>query len=130
MKQVIGVMPKDFVLFGDETMLWVSSQPVTQANAGNFGGLSIARMKPGVTTDQLKAEIKQLSAQIPARFNMRPATVNAIQRLVPINTPLKEAVVGRTVTTSLYILLGAVAVVLLIACANIANLFLVRAETR
>lgn len=130
MKQVIGVMPKDFVLFGDETMLWVSSAPVTQSNAGNFGGLSIARLKPGVSTAQLKAEIKQLSAQIPSRFNLRPATANAIQRLVPITTPLKESMVGRTVITSLSILLGAVAVVLLIACANIANLFLVRAETR
>jgi putative ABC transport system permease protein len=128
MKQVIGVMPRDFKLFDE--LLWVSSSPVTQSNAGNFGGFSIARMKPGVTTEQLSAEIKQLSAQIPSRFKLRPATVNAIQRLVPITTPLKDALVGPTVMTSLSILLGAVAVVLLIACANIANLFLVRGETR
>ena len=133
MKQVIGVMPKDFVLFGDEAsqpMLYISSVPVTQSNAGNIGGLAIARMKPGVTSEQLKAEIKQLSAQIPARFSLRPANALTVQRLVPIITPLKDALVGRTAITSLYILLGAVAVVLLIACANIANLFLVRAETR
>jgi predicted permease len=128
LKQVIGVMPKDFRLFDE--LLWISSTRVTQANAGNFGGLSVGRMKPGVTSEQLEVEIKQLSAQIPARFNLRPATVLAIQRLVPITTTLKEALVGKTVMTSLSILLGAVAVVLLIACANIANLFLVRAETR
>jgi predicted permease len=128
MKQVIGVMPRDFKLFNE--LLWVSSVPVTQSNAGNFGGFSVARIKAGVSIEQLNAEIKQLSSQIPSRFNLRPATVNAIQRLVPITTPLKEALVGPTVMTSLNILLGAVAVVLLIACANIANLFLVRGETR
>jgi predicted permease len=133
MKQVVGVMAKDFSLYGDQTsqpMLWISSGAVTQANAANVSGIAIARMKPGVTSDQLKAELKQLSAQIPSRFNLRPAVVTAIQRLVPINTPLKEAMVGKTVITSLSILFGAVAVVLLIACANIANLFLVRAESR
>ena len=130
MKQVIGVMPADFHFPNDETLLWIAPGKVTQANAGEVNGLSFARMKPGVTAEQLAVELKQLSAQMPARFGFRPATVKAIQAYRPINNPLLERMVGPPVMTSLLILLGSVALVLLIACANVANLFMVRAETR
>ena len=130
MKQIVGVMPRDFRFPSDETMLWVSANPVTQATAGNVGGFLVGRLKPDVTLEQLGVELKQLTSQMPSRFSFRPATTDAVLKYRPVNTPLLETMVGRQVMTSLYILLGAVAVVLLIACANIANLFLVRAETR
>jgi hypothetical protein len=68
---------------------------------------------------------------VPGRFGVnRPAYLKIVTNLRPIVTPMLDGVLGPTVMTSLYILLGAVAVVLLIACANVTNLFLVRAETR
>ena len=130
MKQVIGVMPADFKFPDDETLLWISSGKVTQSNANQFNGVAFARMKPGVTTEQLGVELKQLTRQMPSRFAFSPAVAKAVAAYRPINNPLLERLIGPQVMTSLLILLGSVCVVLLIACANVANLFLVRAETR
>jgi putative ABC transport system permease protein len=131
MKQVIGVMPPEFRFPSDETLLWVANEArAADIQPGNFGGLIIGRLKPGVTSEQLTAELKQLAGEIPARFSAPPEYSRTIQQFRPVITPLLDAMLGPAVKTSLLILLGAVAVVLLIACANVANLFLVRAETR
>ena len=87
-------------------------------------------MKPGVTREQLAAELTRLSKELPARFGGPPNYARIIEQHNALVEPLLERLVGPTVTTSLWVLLGAVSVVLLIACANVANLFLVRAEGR
>ena len=130
-KQVIGVMPPEFHFPSDETMLWVATPILPeQIQPGQFGAPVIARMKAGVTHEQLAAELTALSKQLPARFGGSPAYARIIAQHRAVVEDLRERLVGPTARTSLWVLLGAVSVVLLIACANVTNLFLVRTEAR
>jgi predicted permease len=131
MKEVIAVMPPDFHFPSDKTMLWISGE-VHPANVrpGNFGTTIVARLANGATREQLATELTSLSKELPGRFGGSAAYANIIGKHKTIVTPLVDALLGPTVKRSLLVLLGAVAVVLLIACANVANLFLVRAESR
>ncbi len=131
MKQVIGVMPPEFQFPSERTMLWVATEVrLDQVQPGNFGAPMIARMKSGVTREQLAAELTTLSKQLPTRFGGSPGYARIIDQHRAIVHNLQERVVGPVARTSLWVLLGAVSVVLLIACANVTNLFLVRAEGR
>jgi putative ABC transport system permease protein len=119
---IIGVMPPE-VSFPDPSDFWI---PETSTAAGrhDMRGLSVlARLKPGVTPQMAKSEIslinQQLQEQIPGDYKEWEAELQ----------PLHEFVVGR-VRNSLLILFGAVSFVLLIACANVANLLLARAAGR
>jgi predicted permease len=131
MKQVIGVMPPDFHFPSDNTLLWISGemQP-NQVRAGGFGVPIVTRMKPGVTREQLESELTGLSKALPARFGGSAGYARMIDAFRVKTVPMLDGALGPTVKTSLWILLGAVSLVLLIACANVANLFLVRAESR
>ena len=82
----------------------------------------VGRVKPGVTIDAAIAELRTIAQRI------EPLATSSPGRTVQM-TPLTEAVVGRS-RTGVLTLLGAVAMVLLIACANVANLLLARAEGR
>src|SRR5215213_2724315 len=131
LKQIVGVMPPEFHFPDDNTMLWVSGEfRPEKVNPGNLGMPIVARMKEGVTTEQLSAELVRLTKQLPARFGSSPNYVKIINQHRALVMPLVDRMVGPTLKTSLLVLLGAVAVVLLIACANVANLFLVRSESR
>jgi putative ABC transport system permease protein len=117
---VIGVMPDGFK-FPDEADVWA---PVTLSPTRNNAYLRvIARLQPGVTREQAQAELTTLAQRLQQESPQRnrALTVNLI--------PLQEQVVGN-VRSSLLIFLGAVSLVLLIACANVANLLLARAATR
>jgi predicted permease len=87
-------------------------------------------MKSGVTREQVAVELTRLSKELPGRFGGPPNYARLIERHSAVVEPLLDRLVGPTARTSLWVLLGAVAVVMLIACANVANLFLVRAEGR
>jgi predicted permease len=132
MKQVIGVMPKTMIFPSDSTLLWVSGEiRASDVTPGSFGTPLVLRLKQGVKPEQFAAEARQLAQQVPVRFGVsRPTYLKVVNNMRPIVTPMLDGVLGPVVKTSLFILLGAVAVVLLVACANVANLFLVRAETR
>jgi putative ABC transport system permease protein len=132
MREIIGVMPPDFMFPNDDTLLWVASGEIPAAGIkpGQLGAPLIARMKPGVTREQLAAELTRLSKELPARFGGPPAYARFIGQHQAVVDPVIDRLVGPTATTSLWVLLGAVSVALLIACANVANLFLVRAEGR
>jgi len=131
MREVIGIMPPEFRFPDDTTLLWVAGDPrVDQVQPGNLGTPIVARMKPGVTREQLAAELTQISKGLPARFGGPPGYAKLAEQHRAVVDPLLDRFVGPSVATSLWVLLGAVAVVLLIACANVANLFMVRAEGR
>ena len=131
LKQVIGIMPPSFHFPDDNALLWVSGE-ITQEGLrlGTYGLPTVARMKPGVTSEQVIAELTQLTKELPARFGGSAVYARGIARHRPLVIPVVDRMVGPTLKTSLYVLLGGVTVVLLIACANVANLFLVRAESR
>jgi predicted permease len=131
MKQVVGVMPPSFKFPDEDTQLWVSGEvrPET-VRPGNLGFPIIARMKDGVTAEQLSAELGVLTKQLPERFGGSATYRKIIDQHRPLVMPVVDRILGPTLKTSLLVLLAAVSLVLVIACANVANLFLVRAESR
>lgn len=131
MRQVIGVMPPEFIFPGEDTLLWVAGEVrPAEIRPGQLGAPVVARMKPGVTREQLGVELTRLSKELPARFGGSPNYARIIEQHSAVVEPVLDRIVGPTASTSLWVLLGGVLVVLLIACANVANLFLVRAEGR
>jgi predicted permease len=131
MRQIIGVMPPEFQFPGDGTLLWVAGEAqLNQVQPGSLGLPIVARMKPGVTREQLSTELTRLAKNLPNRFGNTPNYARFIDKYVAVVDPVLDRIVGPTIRTSLWVLLGAVAVVLLIACANVANLFVVRSEGR
>lgn len=131
MRQVIGIMPPEFSFPSETTMLWVAGDfRPADVRPGPLGLPVIARMKPGVTREELAIELTRLSKQLPERFGGTPSYARLIERHSALVDPLLERLVGPTARTSLWVLLGAVLLVLVIACANVANLFMVRTEGR
>lgn len=131
MREVIGIMPPEFHFPSEDTLLWVPAvvRP-SEIRPGPLGAPVVARMKPGVTREQLADDLTRLSKELPARFGGPPNYARIIEQHRAVVEPLLDRIIGPTTKTSLWVLLGAVSVVLLIACANVANLFLVRAGRR
>jgi putative ABC transport system permease protein len=120
--EIIGVLPSTFrFLHTAPALLRPMQLARPPANSVNFGFQALARLRPGVTLAQANADLARMIALLPPGF--------AGYRLQPNVRPLIEDV-SRGVEDVLWMLLGTVGIVLLIACANVANLFLVRADTR
>lgn len=131
MREVIGVMGPEFQFPSAQTMLWVPNEPqLDQVQPGNLGLPLVARMKEGVTTEALAIELTRLSKELPERFGGPPRYARFISQHTAVVEPLLDRLIGPALRTSLWVLLAAVSVALLIACANVANLFMVRAEGR
>lgn len=132
--RIVGVMPQGFRLptdFGEDAAeptqawvpLYVDPKNVPQ-NRGNHGFYAAASLKPGVTATRANAELAALTANF-TREGLYPPQM----KFTAIAVSLRDEVVG-SVRPAVLLLSGAVAFLLLIACANVASLLLARAEAR
>ena len=132
-RTVIGVMPPDFDFPSEGTTLWFPNNIVlaaslgqAQIRPGNFGLPLIARVKTGVQRESLIAQLELIASRLPEKYGGSPNYREIIERFTPRVVPFAEQL--GTLARPLWILLGATAILLLIACANVANLFLARSE--
>ena len=126
-RQVVGVLPPDFRFFDYPADIFYPLQPVRSAAAFPAGdGRGIARLAPGVT---LADANKDAARVIPILDEQFPGGSAAQWRFAPRFRLLKDSVVG-DVRETLWLLMGTIVVLLLIACANVSNLVLVRTEAR
>jgi predicted permease len=130
-RRIVGVLPDEFAFPDRHTQVWMLVEPPRESAdfARRFGYNAVARMRPGVTAAAAQAELARLVSQIAGVYADATPQRIAEVRLAPVVTPLKSAVI-RDVAQVIWTLFGGMALLLLIACANVAGLFLVRAEDR
>ncbi len=121
--QIVGILPPGFTFPGDPQLLTSLQYVGAELSRGSRGYNAIARLTPGADVASLRSELQGIFSGLTTDY----PSVN--KGWYTWATPLREYIVGRQRPT-LLLLAGAVALVLLIACVNVANLLLVRAETR
>ncbi len=129
--EIVGVMPAGFAFSRPPADLWLPIRLDRGAvQLGAFGMTGVARIADGATLEQVRAELDALISNLVEVLPDQPAApVLASAGLRPLVDPAREVVVG-DIEAMLWILLGAVGFLLLVACANVANLHLVRSEAR
>lgn len=132
-REIIGVMPRNFRFMSRDAQLILPFQfNRAEVFIGNFSYQAVARLKPGVTLAQANADVARMIPLLSTKFPPPPGfSMQVFDQLHigPNVRPLKNDVVG-TIGNVLWVLMATVCIVLLIACANVANLLLVRAEGR
>ena len=134
--EVVGIMPEGFRFLDMEPAAEVIALITfdrSRLTIGGFGLSSLARLKPGATVADANADIARM---LPIWLNAWPTAPNTSGRqeiekwrIASVVQPLKDEVVGG-VGDLLWVLMATIGMVLLIACANVANLMLVRSESR
>jgi putative ABC transport system permease protein len=129
-RTIVGIMRPEFRFPDERVAFWV---PMTiraaEVTPGGFGLRAVARMKAGTDRRALMAQLEPLARRVQQRLGGPAPYVRIIERHRPVVKPLREHLLGN-ISTPLWILLGTVGIVFLIACANVASLFTVRAENR
>jgi putative ABC transport system permease protein len=126
--EVVGVMPRGFRFPDETTELWkpilLDAEALSADNRGSHGFTIVARLKPDVSIDRARGDLDRVAAAFVPQFplNYRAGFSTVVRRL-------QDEIVGDT-SRALFVLFGAVLLVLLIACANVANLLLARAASR
>ena len=129
-REIVGVMPPGFAFSRPQTQLWLPMQlDPENLRLGYFGFNGVARIADGSTLEQVRAELGTLLSNLVEIFPDQPAAPTLAENARPLIDHVRTWVVG-DIEAILWILLGAVGIVLLIACANVTNLFLVRSEAR
>jgi len=133
-RQIIGVLPRGFHFLDEKDAAIIApfKWDRSKMKLGNFSYRALARLRPGVTMEQASADVARM---LPIAIRSFPAPEGFSIKLFeqaqigPNLRPLKQDVVG-DVGNVLWVLMGSIVGVLLIACANVANLMLVRVEGR
>jgi putative ABC transport system permease protein len=121
---IVGVMPASYAFPDPGVEVWIAF-PLTRATASDAYSIpGVARLRDGATVAGARAELSRLNADLASEY-----PDGGYGQLVSSATTLMEATTGR-VSRTLWILLASVGLVMLVACANVANLFLVRSEAR
>jgi predicted permease len=133
-REIIGVLPKGFQFLDerDPALILPFQFDRNKTNLGNFSYRALARLKPGVTMQQASSDVARMLPIVNSSFQAPPGFSHRLfedARIGPYLRPLKQDVVG-DVGNVLWVLMGSIGMVLLIACANVANLVLVRVEGR
>jgi predicted permease len=130
---IAGVMPRGFkiVNYDFDLLVPLALDPVKEQLAG-FAYRGIARLRPGVSISQANADLASLLTVWMDSWSNGPGSDPHWYlrwKITPALQPLKEAVVG-SIQTVLWVVMGTIGIVMLIACTNVANLLVVRADAR
>lgn len=134
-REIVGVMPERFRYPTADTQLWLPMQlDPNAAFAGGFNYTGIARLRPGVT---LEAAQREFTAVLPRVVELFPLVVPGVStqmlldqaRPSPVLVPMRQDQT-ESIARTLWMVAAAAGLVLLVACANVANLVLVRADSR
>jgi predicted permease len=133
-REIIGVLPKGFQFLDDQDIAIIAPMKWDRSKTklGNFSYRALARLKPGVTMPQASADVARMLPIVSRSFPPPEGFSTKLfesAHIGPNLRSLKQEVVG-DVGNVLWVLMGSIAMVLLIACANVANLLLVRVEGR
>jgi predicted permease len=128
-RTVIGVMGPEFRFPRERTAVWVHDMVTEPITPGGFGLNLVGRLAPGADHESLTTQLAALAQRLPDRFGGSASYARIIEQHRPIVRSLEEELVG-DIAGPLWVLLGTVSIVLLIACSNVANLLIARGEGR
>jgi putative ABC transport system permease protein len=129
--EVIGIMPATFRFPGADTEVWIPMRlDPARTESATFDYQAVARLRDGVSVGAAADDLQVLLLQLPTEFPGRMTRSSIEQTRMRVSVrPLHDVVAGDS-GRLLWLILAAAALLLAIACANVANLFLVRAESR
>ena len=130
-REVVGVMREDFRFPVADAELWVPlALDPAKTEPGSFNYSAVGRLAPNASPAGAAAELTRILPRVVTEFpSVLSLSMLEQAHVRAIVTPLRDVIVG-DIGRVLWVVLGTVGFVLLIACANVANLFLVRAEAR